>query len=533
MTMKILVTDDVSPKGVELLKSQGFEVDVTPNLSEEEFIKVIPPYDAFIMRSLTKVTAAGMDAGKKLKALGRAGAGVDHIDIKAATERGIVVCNTPDSNTMAATEHTCAMLLATTRHIPQAHNSLMSGEWNRKKYTGVQLQNKTLGIIGVGRIGSRVAKRMQAFEMRTIGYDPYISKERARQLGVELVDLDTLLKESDFITLHTPLTQETRGMIGPNEFAKMKEGVRVVNVARGPVLDVEALAENIKSGHVADAAVDVFPNEPVTLDNNPFLGLDRIIITPHMGANTEEAQLAVSIDAAQGVIDALNGQPVATAVNMAPIPKAVYEKIEPYFGLVERMGFLGTYIADGALKEITVEYNGELVDTETEMLTTTAVKGVLSPILQETVNFVNARNIATARDIEVKEVKSQGNKPVANAVTLTLKTEKNTHTIVGTLFNGNEAKIIQIDDYRMDFTPEGYLLLAPHNNRPNMIGQISTILGEAGINITGMQVGKTTDTDTNIMAVAVQADISNDIMIKLRAIEGILEVKLINCEAGH
>ena len=528
MTMKILVTDDVSPKGVELLKSQGFEVDVTPNLSEEEFIKVIPPYDAFIMRSLTKVTAAGMDAGKKLKALGRAGAGVDHIDIKAATERGIVVCNTPDSNTMAATEHTCAMLLATTRHIPQAHNSLMSGEWNREK-----LQNKTLGIIGVGRIGSRVAKRMQAFEMRTIGYDPYISKERARQLGVELVDLDTLLKESDFITLHTPLTQETRGMIGPNEFAKMKEGVRVVNVARGPVLDVEALAENIKSGHVADAAVDVFPNEPVTLDNNPFLGLDRIIITPHMGANTEEAQLAVSIDAAQGVIDALNGQPVATAVNMAPIPKAVYEKIEPYFGLVERMGILGTYIADGALKEITVEYNGELVDTETEMLTTTAVKGVLSPILQETVNFVNARNIATARDIEVKEVKSQGNKPVANAVTLTLKTEKNTHTIVGTLFNGNEAKIIQIDDYRMDFTPEGYLLLAPHNNRPNMIGQISTILGEAGINITGMQVGKTTDTDTNIMAVAVQADISNDIMIKLRAIEGILEVKLINCEAGH
>ena len=533
MTMKIFVLDDVSPKGVELLKSQGFEVDVTPNLSEEEFIKVIPPYDAFIMRSLTKVTAAGMDAGKKLKALGRAGAGVDHIDIKAATERGIVVCNTPDSNTMAATEHTCAMLLATTRHIPQAHNSLMSGEWNRKKYTGVQLQNKTLGIIGVGRIGSRVAKRMQAFEMRTIGYDPYISKERARQLGVELVDLDTLLKESDFITLHTPLTQETRGMIGPNEFAKMKEGVRVVNVARGPVLDVEALAENIKSGHVADAAVDVFPNEPVTLDNNPFLGLDRIIITPHMGANTEEAQLAVSIDAAQGVIDALNGQPVATAVNMAPIPKAVYEKIEPYFGLVERMGILGTYIADGALKEITVEYNGELVDTETEMLTTTAVKGVLSPILQETVNFVNTRNIATARDIEVKEVKSQGNKPVANAVTLTLKTEKNTHTIVGTLFNGNEAKIIQIDDYRMDFTPEGYLLLAPHNNRPNMIGQISTILGEAGINITGMQVGKTTDTDTNIMAVAVQADISNDIMIKLRAIEGILEVKLINCEAGH
>lgn len=531
MAMKILVTDDVSPKGVELLKENGFEVDVTPNLSEEEFIKKIPPYDAFIMRSLTKVTAVGMDAGKKLKALGRAGAGVDHIDIAAATERGIVVCNTPDSNTMAATEHTCAMLLATTRHIPQAHNSLMSGEWNRKKFIGVQLQNKTLGIIGVGRIGSRVAKRMQAFEMRTIGYDPYISKERGRQLGVELVDLDTLLKESDFITLHTPLTQETRNMIGPNEFAKMKDGVRIVNVSRGPVLDVNALAENLKSGHVADAAVDVFPNEPVTLENNPFLGLDRIVITPHMGASTEEAQLAVSIDAAQGVIDALKGAPVATAVNMAPVPKAVYAKIEPYFDLVERMGILGAYVADGALQEVTVEYTGQLVDTETDLLTTGALKGLLSPVLQESVNFVNARNIAESRHISLKEIKVQGNVPAAT-VTIHAKTEQGEHSVVGTLFNGTEAKIIQVDEYRLDFTPEGYLLLIPHYNRPNMIGQISTILGQAGINITGMQVGKTTDNDTNIMAVAVKEDIPNDIMVKLRAIEGIVEIKLINCQAG-
>lgn len=532
MTMKILVTDDVSPKGVELLRSQGFEVDVTPNLSEEEFIKVIPPYDAFIMRSLTKVTAAGMDAGKKLKALGRAGAGVDHIDIPAATARGIVVCNTPDSNTMAATEHTCAMLLATTRHIPQAHNSLMSGEWNRKKFIGVQLQNKTLGIIGLGRIGSRVAKRMQAFEMKTIAYDPYISKERGRQLGVELVDLDTLLKESDFITLHTPLTQETRGMIGPDEFAKMKDGVRLVNVSRGPVVDVEALVDNLRSGHVADAAVDVFPNEPLTLENNPFLGLDRIIITPHMGASTEEAQLAVSMDAAQGVIDALKGAPVATAVNMAPVPKAVYAKIQPYFDLVERMGILGAYLSDGALKEVSVEYKGDLVDTETELLTTAALKGLLGPVLQESVNFVNARNIAKARHMQVKEVKNQGPSGV-NTITLHLETEGVNHTIVGTLFNGQEAKIIQVDDYRLDFTPEGYLLLAPHYNRPNMIGQMSTILGQAGINITGMQVGKTTDNDTNIMAVAVKEDIPNDIMLKLRAIEGILEIKLINCEPSH
>ena len=299
--MKILVSDDVSMKGVDLLRENGYEVDVKKNLDEQGLIDCIGEYDGLITRSMTHVTEKVIEAATKLKVIGRAGVGVDSIDLKSATVRGIVVVNTPTSNTLAATEHTCAMIMAITRHIPQAHNSLMAGNWDRKTFTGIQLQNKTIGIIGVGRIGSRIAKRMQAMEMKTIGYDPYIPEERFKQLGVEQVDLDTLFKRSDYITMHTPLTKETRGLIGKEEIAKMKDGVRVINVSRGAVLDIYALAEALKSGHVAGAAIDVFPTEPLTKDINPFLGMDNVVITPHLGASTVEAQIGVSVDVSVGI----------------------------------------------------------------------------------------------------------------------------------------------------------------------------------------------------------------------------------------
>ena len=300
--MKILVSDDVSEKGVALLREKGYQVDVKTNLDEVGLIDCIGDYDGLITRSMTHVTADVITAAKKLKIIGRAGVGIDSIDLKAATARGIIVVNAPTSNTIAATEHTCAMILAVTRHIPQAHDSLMAGEWKREKFTGIQLKDKTIGIIGVGRIGSRIAKRMQAMEMRTIGYDPYIPEERGKQLNCELVDLDTLLRESDYITLHTPLTKETRSMIGTEEFARMKDGVRVINVSRGAVLDINALAEALKSGKVAGAAVDVFPEEPLTTDINPFIGLENVVVTPHIGASTVEAQEGVSVDVAQGIM---------------------------------------------------------------------------------------------------------------------------------------------------------------------------------------------------------------------------------------
>ncbi|WP_101913259.1 phosphoglycerate dehydrogenase [Megasphaera vaginalis (ex Bordigoni et al. 2020)] len=528
--MKILVSDDVSEKGVELLRRNGYDVEVQTNLDEDGLIACIGEYDGLVTRSMTHVTANVIAAAKKLKVIGRAGVGVDSIDIKAATQRGIIVVNAPESNTVAATEHTCAMIMAVTRHIPQAYNSLLAGEWDRERFTGIQLRGKTIGIVGVGRIGSRIAKRMQAMEMRTIGCDPYIPEERGKQLGVELVDLDTLLKEADYITLHTPLTKETRGMIGAAEIAKMKEGVRLINVSRGAVLDIEALAAALKSGHVAGAAIDVFPTEPLTTDINPFIGMDNVVITPHLGASTIEAQEGVSLDVAEGVMAALRGEPVPTAVNMAPIPKNVYTLIQPYFDLMERMGILGVYLSEGPMREISVEYTGKLADTEIGLLTTAVLKGALNPILQESVNFVNAPEVARTRHISVKEIKSHDAGYFLDAVTVRIKMDKGEHSLVGTLFNNTEAKIVQIDEYRVDFTPEGYLLLAPHIDQPNMIGQISTILGQAHININGMQVGKMTKAGHNIMAIAVQDDIPNDIMLKLRSIDGILGMKLIHCE---
>ncbi len=525
---KIYITDDVAKEAKEFLETD-FAVDVRENLPEDALCKVIGEYDAIITRSQTEITKKVIEAAKNLKVIGRAGVGVDGIDIPEATRHGITVVNTPESNTIAACEHTIALLLSATRHIPQAHQSIMEGRWDRKSFTGIELRGKTVGIIGVGRVGSNVAKRLQGFDMKTIGYDPYIPQERAKQLGVTLVDLDTLLSESDFITLHTPLTDETRGMIGAEEIAKMKPGVRLVNCSRGAVVDIAALAEALKSGKVATAAIDVWAKEPLLPEDNPFLGLPNVALTPHLGASTVEAQIGVATDVARGVADALRGDPVATAVNASPVTKSTLAVIEPYFPLCERLGNIGIYLCDGHIDRVTVAYTGELTETEVAPLTTAVLKGLLSPILQATVNFVNAGNIAKERHMDVREMKAGNGKYRSASVTLTLETDKGTHQVCGVLFDRKEAKITEIDDYAVDFNPTGYLLIAPHEDKPNMIGQIAGILGKAGININGMQVGRTPKEGTNIMAVAVSSDIPNDVMLSLRAIEGIRDLRVIHC----
>ena len=530
MTMKIFVSADVSKAGVEVLKQHpDFEVDVQPNLPEDELVKIIGEYDAMLTRSQIRFTKRLIDAGTKLKVIGRCGVGVDNIDIPAATARGIVVCNTPESNTIAATEHTCAMILAITRHIPQAHQSIQDGKWDRKSFDGIQLQGKTLGVIGVGRIGSRVAKRMQAMEMTTIGYDPYITEERAKQVGVELVDFDTLLAKSDYITIHTPLTKETTAMINAEAIAKMKDGVRFINVARGKCMDMYAVAEALKSGKIAGAAIDVYPSEPLKPEDNPFRGLFNVVQTPHLGASTKEAQVSVAVDGAYGVIEALEGRPVMTAVNMSPIPKEVAQVIQPYFPLAEAIGNIGIYLADGAVSEMEVEYTGDLAETEIGALTTAVIKGLLNPIMQESVNFVNAPDVAKKRNIDVREIKSHKAGYFRTAIKLTVKTHVGQHVVMGTLFDGKVAKIVRIDEYNVDFAPEGIILLVPHIDRPNMIGKMATILGANNININGMLVGNTTKSDTNIMAIAVTDDIPNNIMLQLRGVDGVLDVKLIDC----
>ncbi len=526
---RIFITADVAAEAKAILEKE-FLVDIHPNMNEEELCQVIGDYDAIITRSQTKITTRVIDAARNLKVIGRAGVGIDGIDIKEATRKGITVVNTPESNTIAACEHTIALMLAMTRHIPQAHESIMEGRWDRKSFTGIQLLDKTVGIIGVGRVGSNVAKRLQAFNMRTIGYDPYITEERGKQLGVELVDLPTLLKESDYITLHTPLTDETRGMIGEKELAQMKDGVRIVNAARGAIIDINALAEALKSGKVAGAGIDVWPKEPMTGKENPFFGMKNVALTPHLGASTKEAQTGVATDVAVGVMQALHGEPVASAVNASPITKATLHVIHPYFNLCERMGNIAIDLAGAPIHTVNVEYTGELADTEVTPLTTAVLKGLLSPILQQTVNFVNARNIAEERHMEVREVKAKKGHYFTNTISLTIDTDKGSHRITGSLFDRKEAKIVSIDHFRVDFEPKGCIIIAPHTDRPGMIGRVATVLGKENININSMQVGASEEEGTNVMAVAVDKDIPTRLLPALMNIDGIKDVKIIHCE---
>lgn len=526
--MKILVSDKVSDQGVEILR-QAHEVDVKHNLTPDELIATIPQYDALVVRSETKATRAVIEAAANLKVIGRAGVGVDNIDIQAATEKGIMVINAPDGNTVAATEHTMAMMLALARNVPQAYRSMKEGKWERGKFMGVEMRGKTLGVIGLGRIGTGVAKRALAFEMKVLAYDPYISEEKAEDLGIELAELDQIYAQADFMTLHLPLTPETKHLLNDGVFAKMKKGVRIVQCARGGVIDEAALVRAIEAGIVAGAAVDVFEKEPV-LPENPLLKLDNVIVTPHLGASTKEAQLGVAVDVAAGVLAALNEEPVTTAVNMPPVPLRVMQLIKPYFQLVEKMGTLAVYLAEGRIQSIEVEYKGEISEVDSKMLTIATLKGVLNPILQEAVNYINAPTVAKSRGIKVREMKSQETEHFANLISVRIRTDKGDHRVAGTLF-GEEARIVMIDGYRVDVTPRGLLLIVPHNDHPGIIGAVGSLLGEKKINIMSMQVVRTEEAGKSIMFLEVESDICNDSLLKIKALNGIFGAKLVNFDA--
>lgn len=527
--MKILVSDPVSTQGVEILQKE-FTVDVKTKLPPEELIRIIPEYDALVVRSETKVTKAVIEAAVKLKAIGRAGVGVDNIDVEAATKKGIIVMNAPEGNTIAATEHTVAMMLALARNLPQAHGTLKQGQWLRSKYMGVEVRGKTLGILGLGRIGSGVAKRAIALEMNILGYDPFISEERAAALGIKLASLDEIFSTADFITFHLPLNAETRNLVNKDVFAKMKKGVRLINCARGGVINEADLVEALQNGIVTGAALDVFEKEPCDPEH-PILKLDNVVVTPHLGASTAEAQVGVAVDVAHGIIAALKGEPVSTAVNMAPIPANVMERIKPYFNLAEKMGCLAVHIIDGAAEEIEVAYNGEITEVDTKMLTTAVVKGILNPVLQESVNYVNAPGIAKTRGVKVKEVKSKDTADFADMITVKITGAKGSHTVTGTLF-GQDGRIVAIDGHRVDVDPRGWLLISPHINRPGIIGQVGTLLGQENINIGGMQVGRTAIEGTSIMALGVDSEIPAAVLTKITAVDGILGAKLVNFHAG-
>jgi len=527
--MRVLVSDSVSEKGVALLQKE-YEVDVKTGLPPEELIRIIPEYDALVVRSETKVTKAVLDVAANLKVIGRAGVGVDNIDVAEATKKGIIVLNAPEGNTVAATEHTMAMMLALARNVPQAHASLKGGKWLRSKMMGVEMRGKTLGILGLGRIGSGVAKRALAMEMNIVAYDPFIGAEQAEAMGIKLVELAEIFPVADFITLHLPKTPETKNLLNKESFAKMKPGVRIINCARGGVINEQDLAEAVEQGIVAGAAIDVFEKEPVDPEN-PLLKLDKIIVTPHLGASTAEAQVGVAVDVAEGIIAVLKGEPIATAVNMTAIQPHVLEVIRPYFTLAEKMGCLAIHLAEGRINGVDIAYNGEISEVDSKMLTTAVIKGLLNSILTERINYVNAPGIAKSRGIKIKEMKSKDTANFANLITVTVHTDKKSHIVAGTLFGRTEGRIVMIDEYRVDVEPKGWLIVGPHINRPGIIGKVGMVLGNEGINIDSMQVGRTEIAGTNIMVMGVDSDIPADVMLKFNAVDGILGAKLVNFSA--
>ena len=513
--MKVLAADGISPKGIELLQ-QDFDVVVKDKLPAEELLEIIPEFDALLVRSASKVTAEVIEKAAKLKIIGRAGVGVDNIDIPAATAKGIIVINSPGGNTIAATEHTMAMMLSMARNIPIANETTQKGEWNRKKYVGVELKGKTLGVIGMGRIGSGVAKRALAFDMDVIAYDPYINEERAHDLGVTVGTLDDVVSKADFITVHIPLTPDTKNMISMEQMKKMKQGVRLVNCARGGIINEEDLAQAVKDGIVAGAAIDVFTSEPLPADH-PLLGVPGIVVT----------QIGVSIDVAEGVKAALHGEPVATAVNMAPVSPQVMKVISPYLTLAERLGCTLCSLAEGPIKNVEVTYTGEITEVNTKLLTTAVIKGMLNPVMEKEVNYVNAPGFAKERNIKIKEIKSKESEDFANLITVRIQAGGKEFSVQGTLF-GNEGRIVRINRFRVDVDPHARILICPHINRPGVIGVVGSLMGEAGINISGMQVGKTDVEGTNLMVLSVDHDIPADVLAKVKAIDGIFDAKLVN-----
>jgi D-3-phosphoglycerate dehydrogenase len=524
MSFRILVSDPLAEDGLELLRSE-FQVEVKTDLPEDELIRIIGDYDALLVRSGTEVTAKVIEAGKKLRFIGRAGAGVDNIDMDAATRRGIIVANAPEGNTLAATEHTMAMMLSLARNIPQANASLKKKEWKRSKFMGVELNEKTLGIVGLGRIGREIAKRANAMGMHCLGYDPFISKERAVQLGVESASLDELFRASDFITVHTPLIKETRHIINAKSIATMKDGVRIINCARGGIIDEKALYDAVKSGKVAGAALDVFEEEPPL--NSALLTLDQVITTPHLGASTVEAQTNVAVSIAKQCGAVLKGGSAKYIVNAPIVPADVADTIEPFAALAEKMARFLMQLVDGRVERVEFTYSGELsqLGTNTRFVTRMALKGLLDPILQVPVNIVNAEFIAKERGISYAETTTPESGGFKSLVTIKVRTDMMEETMSGTVFFKGRSRIVSIGGYTMDMIPEGYVIVSRHLDKPGVIGRASTILGKANINIAGMQVGRITPGEEAIMVLNVDGEVSPEIMDEFRAKVGIFTAK--------
>jgi len=524
--VKVLVTDNLSPEGVELLrKEKDITVDAGPAMSQAALCKAIGRYDGLVVRSGTKVSADVIRAAKKLKVIARAGVGVDNIDVAAATKRGIIVMNTPAGNTISTAEHTFSLLLALSRNVPCADRSLRDGKWDRKKFLGAELHQKVLGIIGLGRIGTEVAKRAHAFGMHVLAYDPLLTEAHAKGLDIEVGSLDDVIEKSDYITLHAPLTRETRHLLGEKEFARMKKGVRIVNCARGGMIDETALVQAIKSGRVAGAALDVYEQEPPK--DNPLLGLDEVVVTPHLAASTDEAQKSVAVEAARQMIDALKGGMVRNALNMPQVDSSTLEIIRPYIGLVEKLGlFLGQFVRGAAFK-VAATYSGKMPAEDLRPISTAMLKGFLEPALRETVNYVNADVLASERNIEFVETRTEEARDYVQLISLRVETDAETHEVGGVLFSESQPRIVLIDGYRVEAVPEGVMLICFNEDKPRIVGKLGMLLGGNNINIANMTLGRKERGGPAVTVLNLDADVSPELLKRVSRIRHINDARVV------
>jgi D-3-phosphoglycerate dehydrogenase len=521
--MRVLVSDPLAEEGVRRLET-GAEVDVIANLSPEDLVKRIKDYDALVIRSGTKVTAEVINAADKLKVIGRAGVGIDNVDVPAATKKGIIVLNTPGGNTISAAEHTIAMMMALARNIPQANAALHKGEWNRKKYTGVEFYSKTLGVVGLGRVGVEVAARMKAFGMQILAYDPFVTEVKANQLGIKLATLEEVLRKSDFITIHTPLTSETRNLIDEDEFKIMKPGVRIVNCARGGIVNEAALAKAVVEGRVAGAAIDVFTKEPPV--GNPILEQERIITTPHLGASTAEAQINVAIAVADQILAIAHGSMPSNAINMPAISAETLAVMEPYMKLAEKMGSLAGQLGGKRFVGLEMIYGGTIAEKDTNPVTIAAVKGLLESIMGG-VNFVNASYLLKERGTKLTESKTDSADGYSNMITLKLLNNGEVLSIRGTVYAEKERRIVQLNEYRIYIPSEGDMIVSTIEDKPNIIGPCCVTLGEARINIGGMHVGRISEGKPQLMVLNVDHPVPEEILKRFREVPGVISARTV------
>jgi len=527
MKYKVLISDSLSKEAVEILqKEKDFAVDVNTKLTPDELKKVIKEYDALVVRSATKVTRDVLNAADRLKIVGRAGVGLDNVDVDAASKKGIIVVNTPAGNTISTAEHAFTMMLALSRNIAQADLSMRKGEWERKKFTGHEVYGKTLGVIGLGRIGTEVAKRALAFGMKILAYDPYLSMDKAKDLGIEPASLEAIYKNADYITVHTPLTDETKHMISEKQFAMMKKDVRLINCARGGIIDESALADALESGKVAGAAFDVYEQEPPPKDLK-LLKSDKVVLAPHLGASTEEAQANVAIEVAEIVRDALLTGCVRNAVNAPCLEPELCKVIDPYMKLAEKMGSMQAQLVEGHVKTVKIKYVGDLLKYDLSPFTLSIIKGMLTPILQETVNFVNSMFIAKERGISITETRIAETQDFANLIVVEVETDKMKSSLTGTLFTKVDPRIVKINESYVDAVPEGFMLVMSNKDVPGIIGQIGTILGKSRINIAGMSFGREEKGGKAVSVLNVDSDVPKSVLEEIRNAQNIYSVKLV------